>query len=502
AAFNPNKEELAVAFKDRAEVWTIRGDAKKSVVRKLPTDGPVTALAYSKDGKLLAVGIRKLVRVDPVDVRAIGSKSEVYVFNVAVGKELIRFDGFASVNEATLAVTALAFHPDGKKLAAGTGFVSTEPISRVAIPKTGEVKIWILDAPTPPPPLEKFALEPTARHWRDAAVLTDHGRLVNGVAVAPDGKSFAAATDGNITVWDSATRKVLWKHKHTDSAVFALAYSPDGKHICIATTIDVTRLDARTGKNDPWTDDNAIWFGKVRALAYRPGGEWLAASDGYWTGMRTLNAKGEEATIVERPKIKVFPEKPAGVAWSKDGKRLAFIHYQNVDGKWPVGIETEGKPAMVLAGHTEQVTCLAWSKDGKVIASGDEKGTVILWDAETGKELWRKEFKGGDPNKLPFGQPIDEKPARINSLAISPFDNTVAAAVSFGAGNKRERVVLLAAKDGKEEDQLMRAWMIPVSSVAWPNDGKFLVTGCGIPPGVTIKMSDQPTSEVVVWERK
>ena len=33
---------------------------------------------------------------------------------------------------------------------------------------------------------------------------------MNGVAVEPDGKSFAAATDGNVTCWDAATRKQLW----------------------------------------------------------------------------------------------------------------------------------------------------------------------------------------------------------------------------------------------------------------------------------------------------
>ena len=56
----------------------------------------------------------------------------------------------------------------------------------------------------------------------DAAVLSDHERLVNAVAVAPDGKSFAAATDGNVTCWNAATRKVLWTSKLPDTPFFAL----------------------------------------------------------------------------------------------------------------------------------------------------------------------------------------------------------------------------------------------------------------------------------------
>ena len=56
-AFAPTGDELAVGYTDRVEVWVIEGDAKKNPVRKFPTQAPVTALAYSKDGKRLAVGV-------------------------------------------------------------------------------------------------------------------------------------------------------------------------------------------------------------------------------------------------------------------------------------------------------------------------------------------------------------------------------------------------------------------------------------------------------------
>ena len=115
---------------------------------------------------------------------------------------------------------------------------------------------------------------------------------------------------------------------------------------------------------------------------------------------------------------------------------------------------------------------------------------VILWDAETYKELWRKTFTGRD-----------DTIGRINALAISPADGTVAVAVSLGSGKGPERVVLLAPAKGEDIGRVMR-WSIPVTSVAWSPDGTLLVTGCGALPGQAVELTEPAVGEVVVWERK
>src|SRR5262249_7142505 len=102
---------------------------------------------------------------------------------------------------------------------------------------------------------------------------------------------------------------------------------------------------------------------------------------------------------------------------------------------------------------------------------------------------WQQAFKGRD-----------DTIARVNALAISPADNTVATALSMGSGKGPERVVLLGGNDGKTLDQLMR-WSIPVASVAWSPDGKFLLTGCGA-AGQPIEQKEPLVGEVVIWERK
>lgn len=133
------------------------------------------------------------------------------------------------------------------------------------------------------------------------------------------------------------------------------------------------------------------------AIAFDPDGTRVAVSDGKKTTVRGLPPMGGEVAMGGPPDAEKNPDRlSAGVSWSPDGKRLALIRHEKVEGKWPVVVwgAGSGEPMKLLAGHESTVLAVAWSKDGKLIASGGAGSTAIVWDAESGKEVRRVMFRG------------------------------------------------------------------------------------------------------------
>ncbi|HYH67438.1 MAG TPA: sigma-70 family RNA polymerase sigma factor [Urbifossiella sp.] len=144
-AFTPDGDRLAVGRKDSVQVWVIRGDAKKNPVRTFRTAGVATAVAFSRDGKRVAAGVRTLLPSGDTLPYRVAYKAEVQVFDAVTAEERYRLDGFegAADGATKLAVSALAFVNDGKRLVAGTGPAPMQP-SADAPPRRGEVKAWNL----------------------------------------------------------------------------------------------------------------------------------------------------------------------------------------------------------------------------------------------------------------------------------------------------------------------------------------------------------------------
>src|SRR5439155_10408895 len=71
------------------------------------------------------------------------------------------------------------------------------------------------------------------------------------------------------------------------------------------------------------------------------------------------------------------------IAVSPDGKTLA-----SPDGSGVVlWNAVSGERGRAFRGHDGSVSCLAWSPDGRILASGSDDRTIRLWDPTTGKEL-------------------------------------------------------------------------------------------------------------------
>jgi RNA polymerase sigma factor (sigma-70 family) len=518
AAVDPAGERLAVGYKDLVEEWYVgAGEAKKNPVRTFRAGGRVTAVAFSKDGKLLAAGVRTQVLEDREGppAKVVGSRTEVLLFDAATAAELRRFGGFEGGGKPTaLPVTALAFAPDGKSLLAGTGDHPADPAPEDG-PKAGEVKAF--DPAAPPDPAPPGAGKPAAPEWAEKKVLHDPGVLVSAVAYCPTpraaatigangadlpagGETFATVgSNGVVNFWDRAT---LTKLKDSiwlpGTGPASLAYSPDGKSLAAGDSAGVVQYDVGSGKK-VWAYAQGLMKQPAFAVAFSPDGKSLAEADGFAHVVHSLATKESVESAGPARVPEGVPEvPPAGIAWSPDGTLFARILNTppNVEpgiAKWRVRVA--GGPAGYkdMAGHDKLVTAIAWSKDGRVFASGDAGGVMVLWDGKTFKELHRTTLRAGGR-------------AAVHAMAFAPDGKSLAVAVeALDGGKDGIRVVLLDPGTRKETHELTHPWTVPVVSLAWSRAGSTLVTACGLRPGDDRKLTagqKKDGGEVVVWEWK
>jgi WD40 repeat protein len=72
------------------------------------------------------------------------------------------------------------------------------------------------------------------------------------------------------------------------------------------------------------------------------------------------------------------------VAWSPDGRHLASGSGDKTMAVWDAA---SGTRLHGLTGHQDGVNSVAWSPDGRRLASGSNDQTVVVWDAASGKRL-------------------------------------------------------------------------------------------------------------------
>ena len=260
-AFSPAPRQVAVG--DAAGHIALWDLVRQKPVQDMDLlQGPVSALAYSPDGRFLAVA---------------GREEKGFLFDLKTA-DRVNLEGHTDV------VRAVAFSPDGLAVATGSA--------------DGSVRLFAAPAGTPGRVLSANGMGP-----------------VNTVVFSPDGKQIAAAgEDKIIRVWE-ATGKLVRKLEGSPEAVLALAFSPHGSLLASAGRDQAVRTwRLSNGKlRATWTGHG----GRITSIAFAPDGETLASASIDGT-IRLWDARtGRQMTVLERT-----PEARA-LAFSADGKLLA-----------------------------------------------------------------------------------------------------------------------------------------------------------------------------------
>lgn len=294
---------------------------------RVETSAPISALAYRPDGKLLAAGGHK----------------DVTLLDVASGDVLGKLDGLPGK------VTALAFSRDGKRLAVASGSVAV----------SGEVRLYAMPADSVPAKPER--------------VLAAHKDAVYDLAFSPDGRLLATCGyDRLIKLWDVAAgkeRRVLKDHSDT---VYGVAFSPDGKLLASAAADRAVKVwDVATGKRLYTLGESTDW---VYAVAWHPGGKHVAAA-GVDRSIRVWEVSPAEGKLVHSAFAHEGPV--TRLAYAGDGSTLYSLSEDRTVKAWDAARLVERK---VYPKQPESVLTLAVRPDHKELALGRYDGTLTLLD--------------------------------------------------------------------------------------------------------------------------
>src|SRR5262249_36240591 len=287
-------------------------------------------------------------------------------WQVHTGKRIVRFEGLGS--------DRLAFSPDGKVLA-GPG---------------GSQTIGLWDATT-------------GKKFRELEAHPSNALLA--LVFAPDGKTLAGAIgDGTIRFWDVVTGKMIPRLARHEATYANLAFSPDGKtlavgngdlglvedHLKLSKVPTVRLLDAVTGRElrQPFELPEAAssrgrsprWV-TMGQVAFSADGKVLAAAVSSTSRLGTDPAsqvcEGEAGRVLWRLErvLAGAGELSRRFALSPDGKSLVTVG--ETPRLWEVAT---GKLRGRFRGHSDWAWAADFSPDGRLLATGSQDTTVLIWD--------------------------------------------------------------------------------------------------------------------------
>lgn len=395
-AFSADRKTIATVniLKKTIKLWDVEtGDEKKTLELEEGQLGLRTCLAFSPDGFLLAAG---------------NEANTLSLWDTISGQHKSDFVGHSSIP------ISLAFSPDGNTL------VSNSPDNTILTWRTGTGELIRL--------------------------LTGNPSPIDVIKYSPDGGLIAGGCySGQICLWDANTGAHIKTLKKHTKKVIDLDFSPDLRtmvsasadgRLCVWNLITGELMQTVAEDYvefisfDISTDGQTIVSPAYRQQTY----QWDATTGELHNTLRNLNLRNS-IDFALSPDQKTY-------AWVRNDK------FFTIDDLETDGI---GKPKFE---HTSKVTCVAFSRDGRLIASGTFDKTAHIWDAETAEEKVA----------------IQKHGKSITDIAFSPDGKLIAT-----AGNNRN-IYLWHVDTGKRKFVLKRH-KSDISSVAFSPDGTLLAFG-------------------------
>jgi WD40 repeat protein len=470
-ALSPDGKLLATSTDDKAVQF--RDVASGKLVHQLVGHAVIVRrIVFSPDGALLATSSNEPGSWLPHELHALR------LWNAATGREV------AKLGRHTWGLVAGRFSPDGSRLYSGGNM---------------SVRVWDVMV------------------RKEIVQGVGHQSYVSGIMFSPDDRRIATVGgDTVVQLWDSATGKVTRKLDGCEEAVDSIAYSPDGSRLAAG---------CRNGRFVVWDASNGTMIARLPAgqpyheavVAFSPDGKLLAS--GCRDGQVVL---WDPVTVKE---VRRFPPSRQGVtslAFTPDSTQLALAGLgipglvggpeaemvrlydiatckevrryagfaQSASSVYSVCFSPDGR-LMAANANTIEVwdaatsrkvhqlrpgplgSKLAFSPDGRTLASADDEGRVRLWEVSTGAE--RRSWRGhiGWVHAVAFspdGRTLatggrdttvllwDVRAPRVPARATP--DEPWQALANLDGGKAYDAILALAASPGAAVP-LLRRWLLP-----------------------------------------
>ena len=268
-------------------------------------------------------------------------------------------------------------------------------------PRRGEVKIWDLG------------------NGREVRTYRGSKDPVRALAWSRDGRWIASTAGNEIHIWDPEDGKLKTSLKGHEKPVSTVAFSPDGTTVASGSDDFSVRLwNVEQGKET--TNLNADLEKKsktqINCVTFSPNGKLVAAVDGNGQ-LQIWNPSLEPAKRL----VSGLDAHPSSTAYQVSSGRTrrsssrpaATTRRSSGSASGPDGenLPGHGRPTPI-EGHTNNVTALAASRDGKFLATGSTDKTIRLWDLTRATPRLARVYQGHSEE--------------VSSLAFSPDGQTLA----------------------------------------------------------------------------